>query len=252
MTCERIEDLLSGLIDNELDPQATAAVNEHLRTCPACRQEFEELQLIVRQSAALEPLEPPDRLYWTIRNKARSAPSRPWFAPQKIGWVLVPALATAALMLVLFPRNRAGDTLKPEFYASAPEQPGVRVDTSQPAPVAAQPVPSARTELTVARRPEPSAAYSSPSRGEPVVMPVAASPLKTAAVVQPVSAGLPSDAGRGSPDEVIASLHSIQQALEEIEAALQENPGNVQVQVAYRATYQKGMELKQRYVLGAR
>ena len=47
-------------------------------------------------------------------------------------------------------------------------------------------------------------------------------------------------------------MRSIQQALEEIEAAMQENPGNTQVQVAYRVTYQKGMELRQRYVLGAR
>jgi anti-sigma factor RsiW len=252
MTCERIEDLLSGLIDHELDPPTTEAVNEHLRSCPACRQEFEELQLIVQQSAALEPLEPPDRLYWTIRNKARSAPPRPWFAPQKIGWVLVPALATAALMLVLFPRNRAAQTLRPESYASAPEQPGVRVDTGQPAPVAAEPVPSVRAEFPAVRRPERSAAYSTAGRSEPVAMPVAASPLKTAAIVQPASVAMPSGAGRGSPDEVIASLHSIQQALEEVEAALQENPGNVQVQVAYRATYQKGMELKQRYALGAR
>ena len=100
MTCERIEEHLSELIDNELDPRGVSTpgldtrtaeeVNRHLATCPACRNELEELRLIVRQSAALEQLDPPDRLYWTIRNKARSVQHRPWFAPQRLGWVLVP------------------------------------------------------------------------------------------------------------------------------------------------------------------
>jgi hypothetical protein len=75
--------------------------------------------------------------------------------------------------------------------------------------------------------------------------------MRTAAIVQPVAA-LAATERPQTTSEVIASLRNVQQALEEIEAALRQNPGNVQVQVAYRVTYQKGMELRQRYVLGAR
>ena len=114
MTCERIEEHLSELIDNELDPQTAEEVNRHLANCPVCHNEFEELRLIVQQSAVLEQLDPPDHLYWTIRNKARSAQPRSRFVPRKIGWVLVPALATAALMLLLFPRNRT-ETVKADL-----------------------------------------------------------------------------------------------------------------------------------------
>ena len=248
MTCERIEEYLSGLIDNELDPQTAEAVDRHLATCSACRNEFEELRLIVQQSATLEPLEPPDRLYWTIRNKGRSAQHRPWFVPRKIGWVLVPALATAALMLALFPRNRT-ETAKADLYARAPA-----VDTGRPVtpplePAIIEPAPVARAETPAPRRTPRLETYSSPVRREPAIVPVAASPVMRTAMVQPMSA-TPQQPPANS--DVLASMRSIQQALEEIEAAMQENPGNVQVQVAYRVTYQKGMELRQRYVLGAR
>jgi len=253
MTCERIEERLSELIDNELDPgcldtRTAEEINRHLATCTACRQEFEELRLIVQQSAALEPLEPPDRLYWTIRNQARAVPRRPWFDPQRIGWVLVPALATAALMLVLFPRNRAG-TEKTDARAPV-------VDIGLPAtpprePANSEPAPFARAEIPASRFTPRSETYSSPVRREPTIVPVAASPVMSAALVQPMPVWA-APAQPAASSEVLASMRSIQQALEEIEAALQENPGNVQVQVAYRVTYQKGMELRQRYVLGAR
>lgn len=248
MTCERIEEHLSELIDNELDSPTAEEVNRHLATCSACRKEFEELRLIVRQSSALPLLEPPDRLYWTIRNQARSIPRRPWFAPRKIGWVLVPALATAALMLFLFPRNRT-ETVKADLYARAPA-----TDTGRPVappgePAISEPVPVARAEIPPPRYAPRSERYSSPVRAEPEIIPVAAAPAMSAAVVQPISAP-PQQLSANS--EVLASMRSIQQALEEIEAALQENPSNPQVQVAYRITYQKGLELRQRYVLGAR
>jgi hypothetical protein len=253
MTCERIEEHLSGLIDRELDPQTTEEVHRHLANCSACRQEFEELRLIVQQSAALPLLEPPDRLYWTIRNQARNAPPRPWFAPRKIGWVLVPALATAALLLVLFPGKQPAD-VKTEVYARAPA-----TDTGRPAVPSAEPTfrepladsrePSAVSRQPVPRRMPGSEMRSSVVRAEPEIVPVASSPMMSATAVQPVPVAQPLPA---ASSEVLASMRSIQQALEEIEAALQENPGNVQVQVAYRVTYQKGMELRQRYVLGAR
>jgi anti-sigma factor RsiW len=248
MTCERIEEHLSELIDNELDPQTAEEVNRHLANCPVCRNEFEELRLIVQQSAALEQLDPPDRLYWTIRNKARSGQPRPWFTPRRIGWVLVPALATAALMLMIFPRDHSAVRPKAESVASS--EPAMHTDTSGPlalAPVTSQPTPGS----SGIRRPESEVVRAAPARHEAIAVPVAASPVMTVAAVQPVAS--PVVTTRSQPtSEVIASLRNVQQALEEIEGAMQQNPGNVQVQVAYRVTYQKGMELRQRYVLGAR
>jgi hypothetical protein len=261
MTCERIEEHLSELIDNELDPGGVSTpgldtrtaeeVNRHLATCPACRNELEELRLIVRQSAALEQLDPPDRLYWTIRNKARSAQPRPWFAPQRIGWVLVPALATAALLLMIFPGNHSAGRPKAESYASSGP---VHVDSGVPLAVIPEPTQPAVGSSPGALRPTRPATSLQPPAGRDassVERQASSSPVMAVAAVQPVASPVVTTRPRPT-SEVVASLRSIQQALEEIESALQQNPGNVQVQVAYRVTYQKGMELRQRYVLGAR
>lgn len=254
MTCERIEEHLSELIDNELDPQTAEEINRHLTTCAACRQEFEELRRIVQQSAALEPIEPPDRLYWTIRNKARSARPRPWLTPQKVGWVLVPALVTAAVLLMVFPGKHSVGRRGNEPVASA--APATNTDTSGSlamAPEVQQPTSDTQSATHLpppAYRPPQPAARS--AQYEVVsATPVAGSPVMVAADVQPVAATVVTQRPPEN-SEVIASLRNVQQALEEIEAALEQNPGNVQVQAAYRVTYQKGMELKQRYVLGAR
>jgi hypothetical protein len=258
MTCERIEEHLSELIDNELDPQTAEEINRHLTTCASCRQEFEELRLIVQQSAALEPREPPDRLYWSIRNQARSARPRPWFAPQKVGWVLIPALATAVLMLTVFPRNHSAGQPRAESYTSS--EPVTHNDTSGSLALAPE-VPQQTSGNSEVQRPNSEIARSAPASGKSAVrrpqsavvsvIPVAGSPVMAVAAVQPVAATVVMARPQAN-SEVIASLRNVQQALEEIEAALQQNPGNVQVQVAYRVTYQKGMELRQRYVMGAR
>jgi len=246
MTCERTEEHLSELIDNELDPQTTKEISEHLENCASCREKFEEFRLIVRQSAALPPMEPPDRLYWTIRNKARSSVAghdRPWFARQKIGWLLIPALATAALMLVLFPKTHSSGRPGTEAYSnSAP----AHIDSSAPLAVIPEAPQPAASESGI-RDPKSAVAAKARTAGEPA----ARSPQsEIVQAVQPIAAVEPVQPQTNS--EVIASLRNIQQALEEIEGALQQNPGNVQVQVAYRVTYQKGMELRQRYVLRAR
>lgn len=41
--CEEMRPLLMGLMDNELDPDQVARVNEHLQRCQACRDEYEAL-----------------------------------------------------------------------------------------------------------------------------------------------------------------------------------------------------------------
>jgi len=41
--CTEYKSLMMGLMDNELTPEETADVNQHLVRCEACRKEFDEL-----------------------------------------------------------------------------------------------------------------------------------------------------------------------------------------------------------------
>jgi hypothetical protein len=239
MTCDRVEAQLSALIDNELNPKTSAELNRHLEACPSCARTYREMKAMVSASAELEPLAPPDRLFPEILRTARNLQPRPKFAPRQIGWVLVPALATAVLMLVLFPRNPA---------------PNPTIAQPKAAPSLAATGPVARETLpVVAARPTPKSRPSAPKAGvyseastAVATIPAARAPVMLVTAEQPLEPVVEGESPAAS------SLREVRQALEEIEAAMYRNPGNPQVQRAYQATYRKGLELRDRYLLGAR
>ena len=249
MTCERVEELLSPLIDNELDARSQTLVNEHLQNCAACAETLRDLKVMVQASAEMEPIAPPDRLFYEIRRAARNLQPEPKSRLPRIGWVLVPAVATVALMLVVFyPRTKSP---LPETRPTAPsvaESPAIPAPA--PAAVAESPVTAPARTARSARR----TVTRTPSREVvPVSAPVAAGAgFSSASRVS--SSGSPAvmTASVVPAGDVIASLRDIQQALEEIEAALHRNPGNPQVVRAYQTTYRKGVELKDRYLVGTR
>ena len=243
MTCERVEELLSALIDQELDSATSSEVEQHLRECSSCAATCRELKLLVQASAELEPINPPDRLFGEIRREIRNRQHRPRFAPFRVGWVLIPALATAVLMLVIFPRHPVSARLETPLPAVA-AQPS---ETSEPAIAAAPETPAPAHKATRSRT-------SSESRPAAEVRRSPAAPASSTPEIRTAAVELPADRtvlAAGAGDEVVASLRGIQQAMEEIESALQRNPGNPQVLNAYHATYAKGREIQDRYA-GAR
>ncbi len=46
MQCEQIKVLLAGYQDGELDPEQKKMVEDHLKTCPACRDELARLNKV--------------------------------------------------------------------------------------------------------------------------------------------------------------------------------------------------------------
>jgi hypothetical protein len=244
MTCERVEELLSALIDQELDSVTSSEVEQHMRECSSCAATCRELKLLVQASAELEPINPPDRLFGDIRREIRNRQHRPRFAPLRVGWVLIPALATAVLMLVIFPRHPASARLETTPRQAMTTQPS---ETPEPAIAAASEASiPARSARRATRSRTASESYAVAAR--PATSTGSASEIRTAAVQLPAERTV---LAAGAGDEVVASLRGIQQALEEIESALQRNPGNPQVLNAYHATYAKGREIQDRYA-GAR
>ncbi|MBA7577063.1 hypothetical protein ES708_18909 [subsurface metagenome] len=46
MNCQKIKKLLNPYIDQALDAETAQQVEEHLKSCPACRQEYRRLKEI--------------------------------------------------------------------------------------------------------------------------------------------------------------------------------------------------------------
>jgi anti-sigma factor RsiW len=59
--CEKYKPLLMGLIDQELTPEESQDVNDHLRRCSGCREEYEEIRETASKINAVSFEEPQDR-----------------------------------------------------------------------------------------------------------------------------------------------------------------------------------------------
>lgn len=98
MHCDRIEVLLSGYIDNELTQQQRQAVENHLESCPACRDVVEELRRLQRETAKISIEHPSGREWEQVEKHLFQTASR------SLGWMIliVWSIVTAGYALFQF------------------------------------------------------------------------------------------------------------------------------------------------------
>ncbi len=101
MSCEELSEELSAYLDHELSPEERARLEDHLQTCPRCRQELESLRAVSRLVASLPQVEPSPSFIHSIR--AHLVPQRRrWLRPiSPFAVDVVPLVAVAALFLVV-------------------------------------------------------------------------------------------------------------------------------------------------------
>jgi hypothetical protein len=92
---------LSAYYHEELSPQESRQVAEHLIGCPLCRVEFEEIKLGARFAEHLPVLSAPDSLWTEIETAFPGQPAGIVIAPRQHS-LLKPSLAIAAGLALLF------------------------------------------------------------------------------------------------------------------------------------------------------
>lgn len=104
MECDEIKELLSDYVDDLLDAEPRAIVDQHLLTCTRCQEELDSLRALVRELAAMKPVEPPkdflNQLHMRLEKPSKlSRILHALFVPMR---VKVPIeLAAAAVMVML-------------------------------------------------------------------------------------------------------------------------------------------------------
>ncbi len=96
---EHVTDHLSAYLDGDLDAAGRAAVDTHLRACPACAKELDALRRLVAYARGVAAAdEPPSSDLWAgIRARIESPRVVP-FAPRRVS-LSVLQLAAAAVLL---------------------------------------------------------------------------------------------------------------------------------------------------------
>ena len=110
-------ELLSALLDDDLEPGQAAEVRGHVDTCDRCRQVLEQLAAIREAAAGLEQLDPAPATWFEIQRRIqkRRRPRLAWF------WAGVPAAAAAAVLVVVLVGSQPEK--KPRIRAVAIEEP---------------------------------------------------------------------------------------------------------------------------------
>jgi hypothetical protein len=104
MTCEQWQDQLGDAVEGTLDPTRQAALEAHIRGCPACRELLNDLREIRAAAATLDRHTPSPELWRAIAAKVE----RPAAAGVPLGrsnrsaiWPQLSGLAAAAAVLIM-------------------------------------------------------------------------------------------------------------------------------------------------------
>lgn len=93
MEHEKLKELISFYLDGELDAGQRRLVEEHIRTCPECKREFDEMsrfEEVMGKMALKKPPEEAWKVYWSsVYNRME----------RQIGWIL---FSIGAIVILFF------------------------------------------------------------------------------------------------------------------------------------------------------
>ncbi|HOV65705.1 MAG TPA: zf-HC2 domain-containing protein, partial [Bacillota bacterium] len=113
-------ELISSYIDGELDPQASAQLEEHLKVCPDCKAMYEELRHIKKLLGSVSEIEPPDSLHISIMEAVneeairREDALRAERSAKRSMWLRRLSIALAACLIILV----VSPAVKSTFFGS--------------------------------------------------------------------------------------------------------------------------------------
>ena len=92
MDHERINELISSYLDNELDEEQRRQVEEHIEKCPECRKEYGEMAKFEEVMRTMTLKQPPKEAWKVYSESVYNRMER------RIGWILL----SIGAMIVLF------------------------------------------------------------------------------------------------------------------------------------------------------
>lgn len=132
MQCTHYRESIHELVDGTIGPIRRAELERHLDECAACRALAEDLRAILDTAASLDPLDPPDGVWFQIAGRlhqegrvAAPPPPAPAASRRHVALLALAAalvLAVGASVMVLLPQLRTNNAPS-RLASSAPAAP---------------------------------------------------------------------------------------------------------------------------------
>jgi anti-sigma factor RsiW len=134
MNCGRAQNLLSAYLDRELAGSEMLAIQEHLRSCPACAAEQQSLQSVralLGSMGRVEPRDPEALIMATLNRRHQASPPGLWsrmatwwaFSAPRAGLAAAAACLTVGVLALGVALHSSGDMGEREIVASHPVMP---------------------------------------------------------------------------------------------------------------------------------
>jgi len=116
MRCEQFRELISAYIERSIAPPLAAKMEEHAARCPSCRAELEDVRMLWRVMAQVQPVKAPDSLHARIMQEVYArVPATPSLRWWELAWrprfAFAAAAVLAILALVLWSQNVQTDAI---------------------------------------------------------------------------------------------------------------------------------------------
>ena len=210
MNCTDVRERIDDYVDGELLAPELHEVELHIASCPACRDEERELRLLLAHAAALAKEVAPSRDLWPALSAETVGRSRVLrFVPRRIFYGSLAAAATLVMALVV---SRGG--------------PGAQAPVGGSSPIA---IPAAARPESMLNEAE--ADYDHATNA--------------------LLATLQDHRDRLAPETIESvekNLAVIDEALAEVRAALDKDPGNAELTRMLAATHHKKVDVLRRVV----
>ena len=212
MNCEQVREQMDDYLGGYLEAADRKAMESHAATCADCRASLKELQALLEQARQLGPGVSPDRNLWPgILEKIDESRARSWSNANRSWMALAAVLALAVLLLPLLLRQQT-------------PEPGDGVIAAATDSMAANAATLARADL---------------ARSEDRVLLVRRDLVEAIEIRRDLL-------GPEASQSVEESLLVLDQAVAEIQRALEENPDDRRLRLLLAAKYQHEVRLLQR------
>ncbi len=212
MNCEQVREQMDDFVGGYLDEASQQAVENHAATCDACRAGLQELQGLVQHARQLSPgVAPAQDLWPRILEQIEESGARSWSHTNRSWMALAAVLALAVLLLPYLLRQQS-------------PEPGERVEADATDSMAVDAAALARADL---------------ARSEDRVLLVRRDLVEAIEIRRDLL-------GPEASQSVEESLLVLDQAVADIQQALEENPDDRRLRLLLAAKYQHEVRLLQR------
>jgi anti-sigma factor RsiW len=126
MKCRSVEKKLSAYQDRELEPKEQEEVKSHLLSCPACREQYAELERAWQTLGGLKEIHPDPWFYPQVIRKIRETRERSLLPGLQLVFQMLrtPAIASILLAIGILAGAYLGNIMvRRDFLPFQPERP---------------------------------------------------------------------------------------------------------------------------------